>query len=92
MPETRLPVTLLTGFLGAGKSTLLNKILSDDGPDRIAVIVNEFGEVGLDHDLIQASDEEVVLMASGCLCCSIRGDLSQTLTNLLDRRKLGELG
>lgn len=91
MPETRLPVTLLTGFLGAGKSTLLNKILSDDGPDRIAVIVNEFGEVGLDHDLIQASDEEVVLMASGCLCCSIRGDLSQTLTNLLDRRKLGEL-
>ena len=91
MPETRLPVTLLTGFLGAGKSTLLNNILSSDNPDRIAVIVNEFGEVGLDHDLIEATDEEVVLMASGCLCCSIRGDLSQTLTTLLDRREQGDL-
>lgn len=91
MTETRLPVTLLTGFLGSGKSTLLNKILSHDSTDRIAVIVNEFGAVGLDHDLIEATDEEVVLMASGCLCCSIRGDLSQTLTNLLDRREQGEL-
>lgn len=89
MPPTdkRIPVTLLTGFLGAGKTTLLNQIVSSkDGP-KIAVVVNEFGEAGLDHDLIESVDEEVVLMQSGCLCCSIRGDLSRTLQNLRARRQ-----
>ena len=77
--EPRIPVTLLTGFLGAVKTTLLSSILSTSEGGRIAVIVNEFGEAGLDHDLIAAVDEEIVLMQSGCLFCSIRGDLSRTL-------------
>ncbi|MBT8152580.1 GTP-binding protein [Epibacterium ulvae] len=91
MSETRLPVTLLTGFLGAGKSTLLNKVLSDGTSGRIAVVVNEFGEVGLDHDLIEATSEEVVLLTSGCICCSIQGDLAETLLDLVKRRDAGDL-
>ena len=85
--DTRFPVTLLTGFLGAGKTTLLNAILTNATGPRIAVIVNEFGEAGLDHDLIEAVDEDIVLMQSGCLCCSIRGDLSRTLQDLAARRQ-----
>jgi G3E family GTPase len=89
--DARFPVTLLTGFLGAGKTTLLNAILSDTTGPRIAIIVNEFGEAGLDHDLIEAVDEDIVLMQSGCLCCSIRGDLSRTLQDLAARRQQGRL-
>lgn len=91
MTDPRIPVTLLTGFLGAGKTTLLNAILGDASAGRIAVIVNEFGEAGLDHDLIEAVSEETVLMQSGCLCCSIRGDLSRTVTGLMARRAEGAL-
>jgi G3E family GTPase len=91
MTDHRLPVTLLTGFLGAGKSTLLNKVLAQPGKEKIAVVVNEFGEVGLDHDLIEATDEEVVLLSSGCLCCSMRDDLSKTLADLIERRTRGVL-
>ncbi|MGY6548281.1 MAG: CobW family GTP-binding protein [Roseinatronobacter sp.] len=90
MPDP-IPVTLLTGFLGAGKTTLLNHLLHDPGSGRIAVVVNEFGEAGLDHDLIESSAEDVVLMPAGCICCTIRGDLSKTLTGLLGRRMRGEL-
>lgn len=89
--DTRVPVTLLTGFLGAGKTTLLNHLIRDPDAGRIAVIMNEFGDVGLDHDLIEEATEETVLLQSGCLCCSIRGDLSKTLVSLRIRRERDEL-
>lgn len=89
--DDRVPVTLLTGFLGAGKTTLLNHLIRDPGAGSIAVIMNEFGDVGLDHDLIEESTEETILMQSGCLCCTFRGDIATTLSSLMERRKQGEL-
>jgi G3E family GTPase len=91
MTAQPIPVTLLTGFLGSGKTTVLNALLRDPGMDRAAVVINEFGEIGLDHDLIETSTEAMVLMRSGCLCCEVRGDLAKTLTDLRDRRETGEI-
>jgi G3E family GTPase len=84
-PE-RTPVTVLTGYLGAGKTTLLNRILSEDHGKRYAVIVNEFGEIGIDNDLVVGADEEVFEMNNGCVCCTVRGDLIRVVQGLTKRR------
>ncbi|MGE5566714.1 MAG: CobW family GTP-binding protein [Parcubacteria group bacterium] len=80
------PVTVLTGYLGAGKTTLLNRILTEDHGKRYAVIVNEFGEVGIDNDLVVGADEEVFEMNNGCVCCTVRGDLIRVLSGLMKRK------
>ncbi len=82
----KTPVTVLTGYLGAGKTTLLNRILSEDHGKRYAVIVNEFGEIGIDNDLIVGADEEVFEMNNGCVCCTVRGDLIRVLSGLMKRK------
>ncbi len=81
----QIPVTLLTGFLGAGKTTLLNRLLREPEMAGTAVLINEFGEIGLDHLLVERLDEDTVLLAAGCLCCTIRGDLSRALRDLAQR-------
>ncbi len=86
-----IPVTVLTGFLGSGKTTLLARLLQRPELARTAVIINEFGEIGLDHELIAASEESVVELETGCLCCVVRGDLALTLADLLVRRDRGEV-
>jgi G3E family GTPase len=82
----KIPVTVLTGYLGAGKTTLLNRILSEDHGRKFAVIVNEFGEIGIDNDLVVGADEEVFEMNNGCICCTVRGDLIRIVEGLLKRK------
>ena len=89
--EKMVPVTILTGFLGAGKTTLLNRILKEDHGHRIAVIENEFGEVGVDGEIIESSDEQILEMNNGCICCTVRGDLIRILGSLRDKRDRGAL-
>jgi G3E family GTPase len=84
-----IPVAVVTGFLGSGKTTLISRILRDPGFGRTAVIVNEFGEVGLDHELIASSDDKVLTLNTGCLCCAVQSDLARTLAELLRRREAG---
>ncbi|MEM7760303.1 MAG: GTP-binding protein, partial [Cyanobacteria bacterium P01_A01_bin.40] len=79
----KIPVTVLTGYLGAGKTTLLNQILTQEHGKRIAVIVNEFGEIGIDNQLVVDSDEEILEMNNGCICCTVRGDLIRIIGKLL---------
>jgi len=87
MPETpQIPVTVLTGYLGAGKTTLLNRVLTATHGKRYAVIVNEFGEIGIDNELVVNADEEVFEMNNGCICCTVRGDLIRIIGNLLKRK------
>ena len=88
---SRTPVTLLTGFLGSGKTTVLNHVLKQPEMAATAVIVNEFGEIGIDHLLVERATDDVVLMQSGCLCCTIRGDIADTLVNLFVDRAKGRI-
>ena len=88
---TSTPVSVITGFLGSGKTTLLSRLLADPRMSKAAVIINEFGEVGLDHLLVTTPREDVTLLSSGCLCCSLRGDLINTLTQLFNERARGQI-
>ena len=86
-----VPVTILTGFLGSGKTTLLNRILKEDHGRRIAVIENEFGEIGVDSEIIESGEEQIVEMNNGCVCCTVRGDLIRILGTLKEKRDTGAL-
>jgi len=87
----KLPVSLITGFLGSGKTTLLKRLLRDPAMNRAAVIINEFGEVGIDHELVASSSESMTLLSNGCLCCSVRTDLQETMRELFIKRRAGEV-
>ncbi|MFN3634101.1 MAG: CobW family GTP-binding protein [Rhizobium rhizophilum] len=91
MSQSRIPVSILTGFLGAGKSTLLNRLLKDPAMKDAAVIINEFGEVGIDHLLVESSNDAVVELSDGCLCCTVRGELVDTLAELIDGMQTGKI-
>jgi G3E family GTPase len=85
----KIPVTLITGFLGSGKTTLISRLLRHPDMDRVAVVINEIGEIGIDNDLVKMSSENVSLLANGCLCCSVRTDLQETLRELFGERRAG---
>jgi len=82
-----IPVTVITGYLGSGKTTLLNRILTDEHDRKVAVIVNEFGDIGIDSQLVMNADEEILEMNNGCICCTVRGDLIRLIGNLLEKRE-----
>jgi len=88
---SRIPVTVITGFLGSGKTTLLRRLLRHPGMSRAAVIINEFGDVAIDHELVAASSEQMTLLSNGCLCCTLRTDLQETLRELFVKRRAGEV-
>src|SRR5258706_6124939 len=87
----RIPVTVVTGFLGSGKTTLLNHLLAQPEFARTAIIVNEYGEAGIDHELLRFAPEKVLLLENGCVCCALRGDLQQTLRDLFLARREGAI-
>src|SRR5690606_29760788 len=86
-----IPVSIITGFLGSGKTTLINRLLRRSEMNRVAVVVNELGEIGVDNDLVQVSSEQMMLLNNGCLCCVLRGDLQETLRDLFIKRRNGEI-
>ena len=90
-PQDRVPVSVLTGFLGSGKTTLLSKLMTNPAMDKVAVIVNEFGEIGIDDALVVQSNEDTILLNSGCLCCTVRGDLVDTMRSLFVQRADGQV-
>ena len=87
MQKKSIPVTIITGFLGSGKTTLLNEILSNQKGLKTAVLVNEFGEIGIDNDLIISTSEDIVELSNGCICCSINGELLEAVNKILKRNK-----
>ncbi len=87
----KIPVTLITGFLGSGKTTLISRLLRHPDMDRVAVVINEIGEIGIDNDLVKMSSENVSLLANGCLCCSVRTDLQETLRALFGEKRAGQI-
>jgi G3E family GTPase len=89
--QDRVPVSILTGFLGSGKTTLLSKLIRSEGMDKVAVIINEFGEVGIDDALVVKSNEDTILLNNGCLCCTVRGDLVETMHRLHIQKNNGEI-
>ncbi|MHA1571456.1 MAG: CobW family GTP-binding protein, partial [Alphaproteobacteria bacterium] len=91
MYDSFIPVNLLTGFLGSGKTTLLQRLLANPEMANTAVLINEFGEIGLDHLLLENVDEETVILQSGCVCCTIRGDLSNAIRDLYNKRERGDV-
>ena len=86
-----IPVSIITGFLGSGKTTLVNRLLKRPEMNRVAVIVNELGEIGVDNELVEVSSEQMMLLNNGCLCCVLRGDLQETLRDLFVKRRIGEI-
>jgi G3E family GTPase len=87
----KIPVTVITGFLGSGKTTLISKLLLHPDMNRVAVVINEIGEIGIDNDLVTMSSENISLLANGCICCSVRTDMQETLRDLFARRHVGEI-
>ena len=87
----KIPVTLITGFLGSGKTTLIARLLKHPDMNRVAVVINEVGEIGIDHDLVTMSSENITLLANGCICCSVRTDLQETLRDLFALRRAGQM-
>jgi G3E family GTPase len=85
----KIPVTLVTGFLGSGKTTLIGKLVQHPDMNRVAVVINEVGEIGIDHDLVTMTSENITLLANGCICCSVRTDMQETLRELFSQRRAG---
>ena len=88
---SKIPVTIITGFLGSGKTTLISQLVRHPEMNRVALVINEIGEIGIDHDLVESSTENITLLSNGCICCSVRTDMQETLRDLFARRSVGEV-